>query len=172
LGYSAVWKILDQMVEDLKKRRAEVPENVIDDLKSAKTLLRVHNANYASAETLEKIARHLENVEACLIFEAQKHFGDKYVNEWLRKIDAASREKTEDVEMHKQRFVPGVSREQKWIRVQPSKDSPNQALAELAGELGLSCLLQKDGHLLIYGTEEALKEFIKKMTSAQKRKSH
>jgi hypothetical protein len=170
LGYYAVWKVLDKMTEVLKKKGAEVPPNIISDLKSAKTLLRISKADCIDAEAVQRIDSYLQNVEVSLVSEAQKHFGDEYVDNWLMKINAASREKHEEVEQ-KARFVPGVPRGEKWIRVKPSKDLSNYKLAELAEELGLPCTVQKDGYILVYGKEDTLKQFVKKMTSAQKSKT-
>lgn len=172
MGYSAVWKILDKMTKDLKKKGAEIPPDVISNLKSAKTLLAVSKAECINGESLQKIVGYLENVEADLVSEAQKRFGDDYADDWLRKIDTASKEKPEEVVEDETRFVPSVPRGQRWIRVQPSKDLSNVKLADLAEELGLSCAIQKDGCMLVYGKEEQLMQFVKRMTFARRSKTH
>ena len=89
---------------------------------------------------------------------------------WLKKINEASR-KTSDEEEEKARFIPGLPREQNWIRVKPSSDLPLEKLKTLANESNLLCKSQDDGYLLIYGTDERLKNFVKKMTTEQGSKS-
>jgi hypothetical protein len=63
------------------------------------------------------------------------------------------------------RFIPGVPRDQKWIRVEPITSLPIEKLKQLATETNLSFRTEKDRHLLVYGNAEAIKEFIKKMTT-------
>jgi hypothetical protein len=68
-----------------------------------------------------------------------------------------------DLEEEETRFIPGLPREQKWIRVKPSSELPMEKLKSLAEESNLSCELQSDGCLLVYGEDKRLKEFVKKM---------
>jgi hypothetical protein len=43
------------------------------------------------AENIQKIEQYLLNVESYLVSEGQKKFGFEYADEWLRRIDKASR---------------------------------------------------------------------------------
>jgi hypothetical protein len=63
------------------------------------------------------------------------------------------------------RFVAGVPRDQKWIRVEPLASLPVEKLKQLARETNLSISIQEDGRMLVYGKAEDLKEFVKKMTT-------
>jgi hypothetical protein len=170
MGYLAVWKILDKMVADFRERGAIVPDKIMDDLKSARTTLNALKTPQGSGEALEKIDAYLANVESYLVSEGEKHYGKQYSGMWLKKINEASR-KTSDEEEEKARFIPGLPREQNWIRVKPSSDLPLEKLKTLANESNLLCKSQDDGYLLIYGTDERLKNFVKKMTTEQGSKS-
>lgn len=161
MGYLAVWKVLEEMITDFKKKGVTVPANVLNDLKYAKTLINVLKADPTRLETSQKIEEYINNVEAYLISEAQK-FGDKYVEEWVKRLEDATRKIFEEKE-EKTRFVPGLPREQRWVRVKPSEEMPIEALKTLVGELNLSFEVQKDGCLLVYGEDELLKDFVKKM---------
>jgi hypothetical protein len=163
LGYLAVWKVLEEMITDLKRKGAKVPANILNDLKYARTLINVLKADPTRIETSQKIEEYLNNVEAYLISEGQK-FGDKYVEEWVQRLEEASR-KVFDEEEEETRFVPGLPREQRWIRIKPSEDMPVEALKALASELNLSFEMQSDGCLLVYGEDEHLKDFVKKMAT-------
>jgi hypothetical protein len=62
------------------------------------------------------------------------------------------------------RFISGLPRDQKWIRVEPLVSLPLEKLKQLAKETNLSTSVQKDGRLLVHGKAEDIKEFVKKMT--------
>ena len=163
MGYLAVWKVLEEMITDLKKRGVAVPANILNDLRYARTLINVLKADPTRIETSQKIEEYLNNVEAYLISEGQR-FGDKYVEEWIKRLEDASKKIFEEEEEEK-RFVPGLPREQRWVRVKPSEDMPVEALKALASELNLSFEIQSDGCLLVYGEDERLKDFVKKMAT-------
>lgn len=162
MGYLAVWKILEEMITDFRRKSVQIPPNIFDDLKYARTLINVLRADPSRLETSQKIEECLNNVESYLISEGQR-FGDKYIEEWLKKLEEASRKIDEDEGAS--RFVPGLPREQRWVRVKPSDDLPLNALRALAEELNLSSEAQSDGCLLIYGEDERIKEFVKKMAT-------
>jgi hypothetical protein len=163
LGYLAIWKVLEEMITDFKKKGVTVPANVLNDLKYAKTLINILKADPTRLETSQKIEEYLNSVEAYLISEGQR-FGDKYVEEWVKRLEDASRKIFEEEE-EETRFVPGLPREQRWVRVKPSEEMPVEALKALADELNLSFEVQKDGCLLVYGADERLKDFVKKMAT-------
>lgn len=164
MGYLSVWKVLDQMIADFRKKGATIPDKIMNDLKSARTTLNTLKTPQDTGETLGKIDAYLANVESYLISEGEKRFGKQYSDEWLKKIDEASR-KASDQEDAKERFVQGLPREQKWIRVKPSDDLPLEKLKRLAKESNLLCKNQDDAYLLVHGADEDLKSFVKKMTT-------
>jgi hypothetical protein len=162
MGYLAVWKVLEEMILEFRKRGITIPTEVMDNLKSARIMIKILKADPSRGETMQKIEEYLSNVESYLISEGQKKFGVEYVDKWLKKLDEASM-RFPDLEEEETRFVPGLPREHKWIRVKPSAELPMEKLELLAKELNLSCELQGDGYLLVYGEDESLKEFVKKM---------
>lgn len=160
MGYLAIWKVLEEMITDFRKRGVSVPSDVISDLKYARTLINVLRADPSRLETGQKIEECLNNVESYLISEGQR-FGDNYVKEWLKKLEEASRKIDEDEGVS--RFVPGLPKDRRWIRVKSSNEMPLDSLKALAEELKLSHEVQSDGYLLVYGEDERIKEFVKKM---------
>jgi len=170
MGYLSAWKVLEEMIADFRKKGALIPQEIINELKSAKTLINVLKADSSCIETRQRIEEHLLKVESYLSTEGQKKFGANYVEEWLRRLDEASgkmfEEETEEI-----RFIPGVPREQKWIRVKPSEDMPIEKLKALAEESALSYNVQNDDYLLVYGEDKQIKEFIRKMAVAHETKS-
>jgi hypothetical protein len=162
MGYLAVWKVLEEMILEFRKRGITIPVEVMDNLKSARTMIKILKADPSRGEAMQKIEEYISNVESYLISEGQKKFGVEYVDKWLKRLEEASM-RIPDLEEEETRFVPGLPREQKWIRVKPSSELPIEKLKLLAKELNLLCELQSDGYLLVYGEDECLKEFVKKM---------
>jgi hypothetical protein len=160
MGYLAVWKVLEEIITDFRKRGKIVPAEILSDLKSAKILINVLEADPSCVDTSQKIEEYLLNVESYLVSEGQKMFGTEYVEEWLKRLDEASKKSFEEKET---RFIPGIPREHKWIRVKPSPELPIEKLKVLADASRLSYTVQNDGCLLVYGREEDIKAFVKKM---------
>ena len=162
MGYPSAWQVLENMIADFRKRGIAVPEEVMTNLKSAKTMIKILKADPARGETLQKIEEYLGNVESYLVSEGQRTLGDEYVKEWLKLLEEANRKVDEEAET---RFVAGLPREGKWIRVKPSAELTLEKLKKSAEELNLSYDMQVDGYLLVYGTDECIKEFVKKIAA-------
>jgi hypothetical protein len=164
----AYWKILEKMTIDLKKKGVIVPENIMSDLRSTKSMIKLScTRGQAAGDALQKAEEMSSNLEAFLVNEAQKILGSRKVVEWLRllektKIEACEEPKSEN------NFVSGVPRDKKWVRVEPVNALSTKRLSELAKDQNLQITPQKDGKLLVYGQQESLKEFIKKMTQESK----
>ena len=167
MGYLAVWKVLEEMVADFKKKGAAVPTNIINDLKSAKIIIRILEADPSCGANAQKINEYLTSVESYLISEGQRRFGQAYVDDWLRRADEASR-KTSDKDEEETRFISGVRREQKWIRLTPSDELPLEKMKALAKKSNLQFKIQNDEYLIVSGTDTALKDFVKKIAAKYK----
>jgi len=170
MGYLAVWKIQEEMVADFRKRRKTIPEKTMNDLKLARTLIKMLKANTNQEDTIQKIETYLTNVESYLVSEGEKLYGTKYVDEWLKRLNEASKKKTEP-EQEETRFVPGLPRGQKWVRVKPSTELPAEKVKMLAEKSGLLYKMQSDGNLLVYGKDEQVKNFVKKMATEHRLKT-
>jgi hypothetical protein len=164
MNYLAAWKVLEEMITDFRRRGIGVPTEIMSDLRSAKTLINVLKADPSRVDTSQKVDEYLLNVESYLVSEGQKMFGSGYVEEWLKRLDEASKKMLEKEE-EETKFIPGVPREHKWIRVKPSTELPIEKLKKLAEESHLSCNVQNDGCLLVYGEDGRIREFIKKMAT-------
>jgi hypothetical protein len=172
MSYETSWKILEEIIIELRKKGLATPQNVLNDLKSAKVLMKIMGVSEKDrGETAPKIEQHLGSIEAYLITEAQKHFSPARIDSWLRRLEEASCdtcqtcgvpiEKKEKAEM---KFITGLPRDQKWIRVEPLASLPAEKLKQLAGETSLSFREEEDGHLTVYGSAENIRAFVKKMT--------
>jgi hypothetical protein len=162
MGYSSAWQVLENMIADFRKRGINVPEEVMTNLKSAKTMIKILKADPSRGETLQKIEEYLGNVEYYLVSEGQKTLGEQYVNEWLKRLEEANRKTDEEEEP---KFVTGLPHEGKWIRIKPSAELNLEEIKKSAEELNLSYDMQNDGYLLVHGADECIKDFIKKIAA-------
>jgi len=169
MGYLAAWKVLEEIITEFRKRQLPIPERVMNDLKAAKTMIKIVNADSGHGENSLKIEEYLGSVEAYLVTEAQKHFAPESIDNWLKRVEQANCETCKE-STDETRFVAGAPRGQKWIRVEPLTSLPIEKLKQLAKETNLSISVQEDGRMLVYGKAEDLKEFVKKMTAETNRK--
>ncbi len=140
----------------------------MSDLKSARTLMEIDNVDSKDSDEKEpKIDMYIANVESYLISEAEKAFPPEQVAKWLTALDLASCESCVTVERSRQemRMIPGVPRDQKWVRVEPIENLPLEKLEKMASDASLSFRREKDGHLIVYSADDAaVKTFIKKIS--------
>jgi len=174
MSYDAVWKVLEEIVIELRKKGVKTPPTVMNDLKSAMILMKILEASEMDrGETASKIEHYLGSVEAYLVTEAQKTFPPTRIDTWLRRIQEASYDmcqtctvESKKIEKEKleTKFITGVPRSQKWIRVKPLTNLPAEKLKQLAEEASLSFREEKDGHLIVHGNAKNIKKIVKKMT--------
>jgi hypothetical protein len=165
MGYMSVWKILEEIIIEFRKKGLTIPQNVMNDLKSAKVMITILGVDESRGETAPKIEQYLGSVEAYLVTEAQKTFAPTRIDEWLRRLEEATADTCESRKEEETKFISGVPRDQKWIRVKPIDSIPLKKLEQLAEETSLSSRIQEDGRLVVYGKPEDIREFVKKMTA-------
>jgi hypothetical protein len=158
----ATWKLLEDMLIELKKKGVSIPSNIMEDLRAAKSMINLSSMQ-GGGDAIQKAEEYTANVEAYLINEALVIFGSETADQWLRRLEDANAEicyetKTEN------NFVTGVPRDQKWVRVEPIETWPAERILQLAKERNLQVKSQNDGRLLVYGQNEDIKMFLKKMT--------
>ena len=166
MGYGEVWKVLDELVTEFRKRGEDIPANVMDDLRAAKTMMQVWKADPTRAENIPSIEGYLNNVESYLIFTAHEKIGAEFAEKWMEKLREAGKTvqggEAEEAWESSSKFIPGLPRSKKWVRVQVSPETPKNDIKRLAAECGLSTKMQADGYVLVYGDDEKLKAFVQK----------
>jgi len=162
MKWEARWKILADAIMDLRKSGEAVPFSIINDLRSAKIMLEILKVDKSRSENISRLEEYLSNVEAYVLPIAKNRFGEPYVNDMLRKIYRSEVEET-GVEEAKMRFHPNLPREKKWIRIQITGEMSLEMIKKIARERGLEYRIERDGYVLVYGENEAIKRFVKKM---------
>jgi hypothetical protein len=163
LGYQDTWRVLEEMIVDFRRRGQRVPSKVMEDLKSARTMIRLLKSDATRGETILKVEEYLGSVESYVMSEGEKLFGVTYAEEWLKRLAEARRSLTKEEE--ETRFIPGVRRDEGWIRVKPSGAMSLERLKKMADSSNLSWNAQADGSLLVHGGEEGIRSFVRKMTT-------
>jgi hypothetical protein len=164
MSHTATWKVLEDLMIELRKKGVTMPPDVINDLRSAKLMIKISEAEGSRGDATQKVEEYLGNVESCLITEAQKVLSPETVDQWLRRLEEASVEICE-AQVDENKFITGVPRDQKWVRVEPVGKLPTERIQQIAKESNLSVNPQKDGRLVVYGQPDCIKEFLKKMTA-------
>ena len=162
MHYEEVWKVLADLLTELRKTGETIPAYVMNDLRSAKTMIQILKADPTHTENIQRIETYLGNVEFHLISAAQDKLGSESVERWMKKLEEA-RKRVYEKEEAVPRFVPGIPRGKRWVRVQASEETPQRDIEILAEENRLSYKMQEDGYALIYGNSENIKSFVKKL---------
>ncbi|MEM1562158.1 MAG: DUF2096 family protein [Candidatus Bathyarchaeia archaeon] len=172
MSWDARWKILSDVIVELYKRGGRVPQNVINDLRSAKVMIEVVKADRTRAESIARLEELLSNVESYVLSAARDMFGEEYIDNILRKLCELE---TEGFILEEPtRFRPGLPRGERWVRIQVSEITPLEFIEETASELNLKFRVEEDGYVLVYGAEEKLKAFVRKLSERTRalRESH
>jgi hypothetical protein len=170
MGYTTTWKVLEDFMLELKKRGVDIPPEVINDLRSAKLMIKICESPGGKGDTALKIDEYLGNVESYLIADASRILRGEDVDQWIKRIDEASAEASCEETLEQDKFITGVPRDQKWVRVEPDSSLTEEKITQIAKDCNLSFNKQKDGRLVVYGQKEDLKEFLKKMTAEATKK--
>jgi len=167
MGNTATWKVLEELMLDMHKKGAVTPSNVVNDLRSAKLMIHISESPGAKGGEAVKVDEYLGNVESILLAEAEKTLGAAYVDQWLKRLNEAMAQ-CETCQPKEQvnatKFITGVPRDQKWVRVEPNGNLTSERIMEIAQQNNLTVNQQADGRLVVYGQPNGIKEFVKKMT--------
>jgi hypothetical protein len=158
------------LVSELKKSGESIPDHVMKDLRAAKTMMEIMKVEPSRTENLLKIEEYFSNVESYIVPAARTRLGEQYVHEWLNKVAETQKTRQSWDLRQPKRFPVGVPRDKRWVRLKPSDELPMQKIKRISKQLGLKSQAQDDGYILIIGTDNQVREFIKK-TAQQLRKN-
>ncbi|MCL2643005.1 MAG: DUF2096 family protein [Candidatus Bathyarchaeota archaeon] len=165
----ATWKTLEDLLLTLRKKDIHIPSNILEDLRAARSMIELSSSNkdaYEKAAT--KATAYTANVETYLINQAQKIFEPNIMDEWLQCLkenNPQTTNKKEHNDIADNRFVIGVPRNQKWIRIKTNNKLPEEYILKLAKKHQLTTNKQTDGHLIVYGQLNDIKSFIKQIAT-------
>ena len=161
MKFEKKWNILDNFLIELQKRGEKIPEKIIRDLRSAKTIIELREADPDQLQIESRIDKYLRNVESYCISRAEK-FGKNTAKRWLKQLNEDKINK--NIKKKSIRFVQGIPKNVKWLRVKTSEDTPMQEVLKIINECRLQYRKQENEYVLVYGNENNIDFFIEKMT--------
>jgi len=163
MSFEARWKLMADLVTELRRSGESIPADIMKNLRSAKTMIEILKVNRSHSENLLRIEEYLNDVESYLIFATKNRFGTKYVDEWMSRLLKVQRGDQAEETRRPTKFPLGVPRDKHWVRIRVSKEIPLEKIKQLSEEIELTNKIQEDGCLLVYGEENKMKRFVKKM---------
>ncbi len=164
--YWALWECLADLLTKLKEKKEEIPADIIEDLRAARTVIEIIRAGGDPAENTPRIEEYLGKVEAYLVPIAQKKLGECYVKSLIEKMNSIRRGERLGKPRMPRRFIPGLPRDKEWVRIKISEDLTIEKILDLIKGSGLETEIQNDNYILVSGRKEEIRRFIKKMTKS------
>ncbi|MDG6223132.1 MAG: DUF2096 family protein [Candidatus Bathyarchaeota archaeon] len=160
MSYEDKWKTLSDLLIEIQKMGEKIPSKVMNDLRSAKTIIQVLKRDPNHMESLSRVEVYLKNVEAYAVFVAEKK-GPKMVQDWLKRINQP--EKRNCTKSREIIVGPKVSRDKKWIRIKPTDELRFENVQKLSENVEVSVKVEENGDILVFGDEKNVKSFVKAM---------
>ena len=159
MKYEEKWEILSDFLIELQENGEKIPNDIIKDLRTAKTIIQVLKADPSNKDNISRVDKYLRNVESYTICTADKK--DKVdATIWLNKLDP-QKKIIEKTKKSKSKFISGIPKNKSWIRIEIIKETPLNELKEYAKKLNLSFKIQGKNNLLVFGEKNSLKSYIK-----------
>ncbi len=168
----AAWKTLEDLLIELRKKGVLIPPNVMEDLRAARSMIELICSEGTHGEAVEKAEGYTANVEAYLVNEAQKVLEPKEVDSWFKRLEEANTQTDTEETLGEGKYMVGVPRGQKWIRIETNSNVPEAYVLKLAGERNLAVTKQPDGRLVVSGQPGDVKAFVRQVASETAPKNH
>lgn len=165
MDYEALWRAMAELITEIRKSGETVQSSIMRDLRSAKTMIQISKVDKDNPEHLSRIEEYLSNVEAYLIDTALRKFGSQYAYRWMERLEEARKSVVEEAKPST-KFVTGVPRDQHWIRIKTSSDTPVEEIKKLAAETDLKYRIQEEDHILVYGEKDKIKDFVRRIAES------
>ncbi len=164
INYQEAWKSLNNLFTVLRSEDVKIPASVVQDLRDAKTMIHIFEADPSHLEHLSRIEAHFNKAESYLVPAAEERFGSEYAERWMRMAEQAKRKPIGDKEEKAvYKLAASLVEYEPWVRIQVSEDIPQEKIERLAEENELLHTVRTTGSVLIHGDSEKIGTFIKKM---------
>lgn len=161
LTYEDKWKTLADLLIEIQKMEEKIPSTVMNDLRSAKTIIQVLKRDPTHMESLARAEVYLKNVEAYAISVAEKN-SPEMVQDWLKRINQPE---TKDHKKTKNNgLIPKTSKDKKWMRIKQTDELSLETVQKLSKNYVVSIKVEENGDILVFGDEKDLKRLVKDMT--------
>ena len=114
MSYEEKWNILADFLIELQERGKKTPAEIMDDLRSAKTIIQILKADPTHTESISRIETYLRSVESYAIFAAEK-LETETAEEWLKKLEDPIKVEKKEKREAVSRFILGIPRDKNWV---------------------------------------------------------
>ena len=157
-----MWRLMADLIRDLRRRGESIPPQIMNDLRSAKTMIEIARIDRSNPNVIVRIEEYLNNLESYLLPLAREKLGQTYVDMLMEKIAEAQRGVFTFERRAERRFAVDVPRDKHWIRVKPTEEMSLDVIRQISEEIGLEHRIQRDGYVLVYGEKDQIKMFVKR----------
>jgi hypothetical protein len=159
MGHLEVWKVIEEMITDLRRKGIVVPLEAVTELRCAKTLIHVLEADPNQTDISQEIDKCLFGLECNMMSKGQV-LGAEYLEKWTERFEKAKGTLGET--KGESTLLWDIPRCSKWVRINSSALSFEET-SKFADELHLTCIPQDEGVMLVQGEDEQLRELVKRM---------
>jgi len=163
MNYEYVWTVLENLILELRTKGVTIPQELVNDLKSAQTFIKIYGTEPTAVEIGTEIAMYMDKLEANLVYLAESDIGEKYADECMSRISKARIKGLREKTTVKTRFASGVPKGDHWIRIDTSDLINEEEIDTLIEKFKLSRKAQENGYLLVHGKEKNVKALIKEI---------
>ncbi|MEJ2243381.1 MAG: DUF2096 family protein [Candidatus Bathyarchaeota archaeon] len=160
MSYEDKWKTLADLLIEIQKMGEKIPSTVMNDLRSAKTIIQVLKRDPTHMESLARAEVYIKNVEAYAISVVEKN-NPEIVQDWLKRINQP---KTKDRKKTKNPVLPKTSKDKKWMRIKQTDELSLETVQNLSKNFDVSIKVEENGDILVFGDEKDLKSIVKNVT--------
>ena len=168
LPMNQTWLVLVELLTDLRKRGAKIPDDVTKNIRLAKTTINFYEAGPTNPEMMNELKRindFLNLVQDTLINLAEE-IGPDYKEEWIEKLKRASRGETVvKKEKAEPKFAVGVPSGFSMVRVTFQEPLSEERLNDIAEDHGIIIEFEEDNVVAIYGDKDNVKASLKEISS-------
>jgi len=161
-NYEAIWRVLADLITELRRAGEVVPSHVMKDLRSAKTTMQILKVDRNNLDHISRIEEFLGNVTSYAMYAAQRTLGAQAFDSWVDRLEEARRHVPEETQPTSG-FIPGVPRDKYWIRMKATEDIPLYKIKGIAAESGLEHKIHENQYIIVYGEKGRIQDFIKRI---------
>ena len=152
----------------MRSKGKEMRPEVVEDLKSAKTLMTIQRVD-PSSPIVEDVEDYLRKVEAALLTHAENDFGKEYSDHWFQRIQEAKAKGLQETVRTRVGLVTGIPKDKQWIRVRVTELIDMAELKSMTNSLGLSFREEANDTAIVFGQPESVKAFLRELTARVKK---
>lgn len=168
LPVEQTWLILVDLLTDLRKKEMQIPDEVTENLRLARSTINFYKADPTNPEMMKELKRindFLNSIQDTLIDVAEE-IDTEYRDEWLQKLMRASRgEKVVEKQDISPRFVVGAPAGFSMVRVTFKEPLSEERLNDIAETYGVIIEFEEDDVVAIYGDKDNVKKSLKEIAS-------